>query len=189
MIRNTKYFIALIVGLTVFSGCKPKQIIQEKVITKFDSTKVIALNEELQKKTIEIEALKTDLARTKDEVSRLESESSTHTINYDTTAPLNPDGQYPKQSETITQSKILLDKTIKEMEAIKKDYAREVNNLELENKNLKTTIESLREENKNIKEETTPTTGFNFRLFFFGVLVGIVLIICIRMLLKRAKIM
>jgi hypothetical protein len=75
------------------------------------------------------------------------------------------------------------------MEAIKKDYAREVNNLELENKNLKTTIESLREENKNIKEETTPTTGFNFRLFFFGVLVGIVLIICIRMLLKRAKIM
>jgi hypothetical protein len=169
-------------------GCKPKQIIQEKVVTKIDSSQVITLKDELQKKTIEVELLKTDLERTRDENIRLQSEVSSHVINYDTEAQIKPDGQYPKANETITQSKYIYERTIKELEVLKQQYSKKVDSLIIVNKNLQQSIELVTNENKSLSEKTTPTTGFNFRLFFIGVIVGILICFILWLLSKRYNI-
>ncbi|MDD4439101.1 MAG: hypothetical protein PHS04_13885, partial [Tissierellia bacterium] len=152
--------------------------ITEKVVTTIDSSAVISLKNELHAKEIQVENLKTDFKRLSDENTRLMSEASTHTINYDTAAPVDPyTGKYPIASETITQSKSLLEKTIKEFEILKQEYNNEIYKLTQENQNLEYTLETLKEENHSLKEKITPTTCFNFKLFFAGMIFGIVLIL------------
>ena len=171
------------------TGCKPKQVISERIVTKVDSTAVTSLKMELQKKTIEVEVLKSDLERSREEISRLASESSSHVIDYDTTAPVNPQtGKYPILQETITNTKSQLDRTIKEMETLRQEYNRELNNLENEKSNLSITVETLRQENSELKKKITPTTGFNFRLFFIGFGVGILISVAGYFLFKYRKI-
>ena len=161
-------------------GCKPKQIITEKVVSTIDSTAVISLQNELHAKEIQLENLKTDFKRLYVDNTRLMSEASTHTINYDTAAPVDPyTGKYPIASETITQNKSLLEKTIKEFEILQQEYNNEIYKLTRENQNLEYTLESLKEENHSLKEKITPTTGFNFRLFLAGMIFGIVLRVCL----------
>ena len=175
----------LMIILLIIIGCKPKQIIQEKVVTKIDSSQVITLKDELQKKTIEAEILKTDLERTRDENIRLQSEVSSHVINYDTGAQIKPDGQYPIANETITQSKSIYENTIKQLEFLSQSYGKKVDSLITLNRNLQQSIELVTNENKSLSEKTTPTTGFNFRLFFIGVIVGILLCFILWLLSKR----
>ncbi|MFA5540560.1 MAG: hypothetical protein WC984_02700 [Bacteroidales bacterium] len=176
--RTTPVVLLLFTTLLFLVGCKPKQIITEKVVTKIDSTAVISLKNELHAKEIQVENLKTDFKRLSDENTRLMSESSSHTINYDTAAPVDPyTGKYPIASETITQSKSLLEKTIKEFEILKQEYNNEIYKLTQENQNLEYTLETLKEENHSLKEKITPTTCFNFKLFFAGMIFGIVLIL------------
>ena len=170
------------------TGCKPKQIITEKVITKVDSTAITSLKTELQRKAIEIEILKTDLERSRDEITRLASESSSHTINYDTTAPLNPEtGKYPIMQEIITNTKSQLDRTIKEMETLKQEHTSEVDSLTTISTDLEQKVEKLTKENSEMKTKITPTTGFNFKLFFCGMIAGsaISLLIVFRKKLSR----
>lgn len=176
--RTTPVVLLLFTTLLFLVGCKPKQIITEKVVSTTDSSAVISLKNELQTKEIQIENLKTDFKRLSDENTRLMSEASTHTINYDTAAPVVPHtGKYPIASETITQSKSLLEKTIKEFEILEQEYNNEIYKLTKENQNLEYTLEALKEENHSLKEKITPTTGFNFKLFFAGMIFGIVLIL------------
>jgi hypothetical protein len=85
-------------------------------------------------------------------------------------------GKYPIASETITQNKSLLDKTISEFEILKQEYNNQINKFARKNQNLEYTLEALKEENLSLKEKITSTTGFNFRLFFAGMIFGIVLI-------------
>ncbi|MDD3919265.1 MAG: hypothetical protein PHX52_01620 [Candidatus Pacebacteria bacterium] len=178
--RTAPVLLFLLTALLFLVGCKPKQIITEKVVTTIDSTAVISLKTELQAKEIQVENLKTDFKRLSDENSRLLSEASTHTINYDTTASVDPHtGKYPIASEKITQSKSLLEKTIKEFEFLKQEYNNEIYKLTQENQDLEYTLESLKNENRTLKEKITPTTGFYFKLFFAGVIFGIVLILII----------
>lgn len=159
-------------------GCKPKQIIQERTVYKVDSTAVTSLKSELQKKTIELQVATTDLERTREQNIKLQSDVSQHEINYDTNAQVDPQtGNYPKASETITESKSLYEKTVKEYETLILEYRREVESLTTENKNLEMTVATLKQENKDLKIKTTPTTGFNFRLFFAGVAAGILLVV------------
>jgi len=176
--RTTPVVLLLFTTLLFLVGCKPKQIITEKVVSTTDSSAVISLKNELQTKEIQIENLKTDFKRLSDENTRLMSEASSHTINYDTAAPVVPHtGKYPIASETITQSKSLLEKTIKEFEILEQEYNNEIYKLTKENQNLEYTLEALKEENHSLKEKITPTTGFNFKLFFAGMIFGIVLIL------------
>ncbi|QRX62885.1 hypothetical protein JS578_08250 [Dysgonomonadaceae bacterium zrk40] len=176
--RTTPVVLLLFTTLLFLVGCKPKQIITEKVVTKIDSTAVISLKNELHAKEIQVENLKTDFKRLSDENTRLMSEASTHTINYDTAAAVDPHtGKYPIASETITQSKSLLEKTIKEFEILEQEYNNEIYKLTRENQNLEFTLETLKEENHSLKEKITTTTGFNFKLFFAGMIFGIVLIL------------
>lgn len=176
--RTAALLLLLLATLLFLVGCKPKQIITEKVVTTIDSSAVISLKNELHAKEIQIETLKTNFKRLSDENSRLLSEASSHTINYDTAAPVDPHtGKYPIASETITQSKSLLEKTIKEFEILEQEYNNEIFKLTRENQNLDYTLEALKEENHSLKEKITPTSGFNFKLFFAGMIFGIVLIL------------
>ena len=176
--RTAALLLLLLATLLFLVGCKPKQIITEKVVTTIDSSAVISLKNELHAKEIQVENLQTDFKRLSDENTRLMSEASTHTVNYDTAAPVDPHtGKYPIASETITQSKSLLEKTIKEFEILEQEYNNEIFKLTRENQNLDYTLEALKEENHSLKEKITPTSGFNFKLFFAGMIFGIVLIL------------
>ena len=174
-------FVLLILG---FFGCKPQQIITEKTVTKIDSTSVLTLRNELQKKVVEVELLKTDLERKRDENTRLQSEASTHQINYDTDAPLKPDGTYPIASETKTESKSLYEKTVKEYEKKLSAYEKKTDSLISTITDLRTEVKVLTNENTELKSKETQTTGFNFRLFFIGVIVGMILIVVLIVLTK-----
>ena len=167
----------ILISFIAFS-CKPTQIIHERVITKTDSLAITKLSDELNLKTIEIINLKTDLKRIRDENSRLVSEVLNHVINYDTGAQVNPQtGQYPIASETITQSKSILEKTIKEQEVLIKEYNKEVDNLMLVKSDLTQEIKLLRDENTELKSKSVPS--FHLKSFLWGMLAGGLLLIAV----------
>lgn len=166
-------------------GCKPKQIIQERVVTKVDSTAVLSLQQQVSARNIVIEMMRSEIEATREENVRLQGEVSRHEINYDTEAPVSPEtGKYPIASEVITESRTTLEKSIKEFEILKQEYRKEAEALTQKNSNLELTIESLRDENRELRAKITPTTGFNFRLFFTGMGVGVVLMIALWLFLK-----
>ena len=171
------------------TGCKPKQIVTEKVVTKVDSSAIISLQQQVSARNILIEIMNADLQTIREENVRLQGKVSKHEINYDTAAPLKPDGTYPKASETITESRTTIEKKIEEFETLKQEYRREAESLTRKNENLELTIKTLREENKDLKEKITPTTGFNFRLFFWGVGVGALLFFVLLISLRRVRAM
>lgn len=179
-------WIILLAGiiLSFLSGCGSKKTITEKIVTKLDSTAILSLQAELSVKSKTIEWLQTDLERMKEENTRLLSESSSHTINYDTSAPVNPaTGEYPKSSETKTESKYLLENTLKEMETLKQEHRKEVETLEQINSNLEMAVQALRQENSDLITKTVP--GFSFKSFLWGIGVGAALLLMIILLLKR----
>ena len=191
MKRKTKqapWVILMILALVMSfaTGCKPKQIITEKVVVRVDSTAITDLKRDITRKDSLAESLMAQLERTRDEITRLESETSSHTIIYDTTAQVIPEtGRYPILQEIITSTKSQLDKTIKEMELQRQEYNRELNHLEQDRSNLTLTVTELREENRDLKAKITPTTGFNFRLFFYGVATGIAVIIALLLFIRH----
>lgn len=174
--------VILVATIAIFllTGCKPKQIIQERVVTKIDSTEVLFLKSELTKLTIENKTLKTDLERFREENIKLRSDVSKHEIKYNTDAPLKPDGTYPKASETITESKTEYEQTKKEYLKIIDELKKEVQEVTTKNINLDQEVKKITEENKELKSKTTPTTGFNFRLFGWGVLTGVILVLFVK---------
>jgi len=186
--KNIIWAIILTSVLIIFlaTGCKPKQIIQERTITKVDSSAVISLKSDLQKKTTEVEMLKSDLERTRDENSRLQEEVSKHEVEYDTSGPVNPQtGKPPVKKETTTVSKSMLERTVKDYEIKIAEYKKEAAALTIRNKNLEYEVNQLRDENRELKEKIVPTTGFNFRLFFYGVAAGIIAVIAILLFIKK----
>lgn len=179
--------VILLAGLIAFfaTGCKPKQIIQERVVTKVDSTAVLSLQQQVSARNILIEMMRSELQATREENILLQGEVSKHEINYDTDAPVIPEtGKYPIASEVITESRTLLEKSIKEFEILKQEYRKEVENLTQRNTNMEHTIKALKEENRDLKMKITPTTGFNFRLFFSGIGIGVLLCIAVWLFFK-----
>lgn len=178
MSKSTKHRIiaaaSVIAILQLLSGCKPNQLITEKVITRIDSTAVWKLEKELYKKELRITLLETDLKRAKDENLNLRSEISKHEIHYDTTAPVDTStGRPPVSAEIITISKSWMEKTIKEYETLIQQTSTENEALTTENTNLQLTVKTLVNENKELKEKTTAAGSTKFRLFFAGLITGI----------------
>lgn len=172
--------ITFIIFLFLLFSCKPKQIISERIVTKVDSTSVTLLNSELQKRLVEIEFLETELEHSRDEITRLTSESSSHTINYDTTAPVDPmTGKYPILQEIITTTKSQLDRTIKEMESLKQEHVKEVDSLTTVKTDLEQRVEKLAYENRELKKKIIPMTGFNFKIFIWGMILGAIITLII----------
>jgi Arc/MetJ-type ribon-helix-helix transcriptional regulator len=178
-----KIFPILIILLLI--GCKPKQIIQERVVTQVDSTAIVSLQQQVSARNIVIEMMRSEIEATREENVRLQGEVSKHEINYDTEAPVNPEtGKYPIASEVITESRTLLEKSIKEFEMLKQEYRKKAEALTQKNSNLELTIELLRDENRELKAKITPTTGFNFKLFLAGISTGMILIIVLGLFIK-----
>ncbi|OJV74669.1 MAG: hypothetical protein BGO34_00025 [Bacteroidia bacterium 44-10] len=192
MSKSTKHRIiaaALVIAiLQLLSGCKPNQLVTEKVITKIDSTAVWNLEKELHKKEIQITLLETDLKRAKDENINLSSEISKHEIHYDTSAPVDTaTGRPPVSSEIISISKSWMEKTIKEYETLIQQTSTENETLITENTNLQLMVKTLVNENKELKEKTTAAGSTKFRLFFFGLMAGILPCLIIYFVFQRVK--
>lgn len=172
------WFIILLCGLILFfaTGCKPKQVITEKTVTKVDSTAITQLRSELQQKTGEAESLQNELERRRDENSRLQEEVSKHEVEYDTSAPINPDtGKPPVKKETTTSSTSLLEKKLNESEKITAELQRENVSLQTKNTNLEYEVKQYRKIDAEYKSKRVPQTGFNFRLVFWSLVIGAIL--------------
>ena len=95
IIQVMKKIIPILIILLLI-GCKPKQIIQERVVTKVDSTAVLSLQQQVSARNIVIEMMRSEIEATREENVRLQGEVSKHEINYDTEAPVSPEtGKYP----------------------------------------------------------------------------------------------
>ena len=160
------------------TGCKPKQIVTEKVVTKVDSSAIISLQQQVSARNILIEIMNADLQTIREENVRLQGEVSKHEINYDTAAPLKPDGTYPKASETITESRTTIEKKIEEFETLKQEYRREAESLTSKNEYLELTIKTLREENRDLKEKNYSNNRIQFSLVFLGSWSWCIVIFC-----------
>lgn len=168
--------IILTLGLIIFfaTGCKPKQIFQEKTIYKTDSLAITKLRDSIYRYEVKVGILETDLERTRAENITLMSEVSRYERYYDTNKPIDPQtGKPPVSSEITTISKSQLEKNLKEYEKLFAEYRIENESLTRINRNQELIIESQREEIMDLEHKTTPTTGFNFRLFFWGMVAGI----------------
>lgn len=180
MSKSTKHRIiaaALVIAiLQLLSGCKPNQLVTEKVITKIDSTAVWNLEKELYNRELRITLLETDLKRAKDENINLRNEISKHEIYYDTSAPVDTaTGRPPVSSEITTINKSWIEKTMKESETLIQQTSTENETLTTENINLQLTVKTLVNENKELKDKITASVSTKFRLFFIGLMAGILL--------------
>jgi len=184
--KHRIWFAILLIGLIAFfaTGCKPQQIITERVVREVDSTEIAKLQTELQSKEKVIESLTTDLKRVREENVLLRSESSSHKIDYDTSGQINPEtGEYPKQSETITHSKTEYDRVVTENETLRKEFNREAEFYETKISNLELTVETLTQENSELKTKDVPR--FNFKSFLWGIGAGVALIILLTVFLRK----
>ena len=180
--------VILTLGLIIFfaTGCKPKQIIQEKIITKVDSSAVFSLQEQILSKSLSIENLQRELNKAREENNKLQEFIYKYEIYYDTSLPVIPEtGKPPISSEVITESKRFLENTIKELETINLEYRNEVNSLSLKNSNLELTVKALKEENRILKEKVIPTGGSKFSSFLWGIVIGAVLLLVVLILIKK----
>ena len=180
--------VILSAGLILFfaTGCKPKQVIQEKIIYKTDSLAITKLRDSLYRQEKKIAILEVDLLRTKEQNSKLTNEVSRYETYYDTSKPIVPEtGKPPVSSEITTISKSQLEKNLKEYEKLFAEYRIENESLTRINRNQELIIESQREEIMDLEQKTTPTTGFNIRLFLIGVGTGILLIILLLIFIRR----
>jgi len=173
--------IIIILIAVAFIGCKPKQVINDRYILTVDSTSIVTLKEVIAHQWSEIDRLKTTTERLREENSILLNETQQHEINYDTGGVIT-DGKYPISSETITTSKSVLERTIKEQENIIQEYKKEINSVTIKNSNLEYITESLRNEVKELKSKTTP--AFHFKSFLWGVGVGFIIMIALLLFLK-----
>lgn len=178
--------VILLAGLIAFfaTGCKPKEIITERTITKADSTAIWNLQMKLAQKEVQVSSLELELNKTKSENTRLNSEIFRLETLYDTSKPVDPStGKPPVQSEITTIAKSELERTIQEKETLIQEFRREVETLTTKNSNLELEVESLRQENSDLKSKAIP--AFNLKSFLWGMLTGAVLLLVLIFFLRR----
>ena len=187
--RIASLFLLLHITLLFLGGCRSKQTIIEKKSIKTDSTAIWSLKDSLYKKETQITNLQIDLQRLREENTRLLNETSAHLISYDTSAPVNPQtGKPPIASERFTVSKSILEQTKKEYETLLQTTSLETEFLTRQNRDLHLTVEKLTNENKQLTEKTN-STGFNLKLFLFGLVAGVILSVIIYFILRKFLLM
>lgn len=182
MKMKTKHITLIFALLLIIIGCKPKQIVKEHYTVVTDSTEVVNLTKQLQNKTDEVTTLKAEINKAREENTKLQSELTTHIINYDTTANLNPDGKYPISQEIISTSKQILEQKLQENETTIAEYKKEVANLMNENSVLEYQLKML-QESENKTETKTPKQTPKLKYILW--LIGIAILIYAGMKLKR----
>lgn len=177
--------IILILGLILFfaTGCKTKEIITERTITKADSTAIWKLQMELSQSELQVSTLELELNRSKSENTRLNSEIFRLETLYDTSKPIDPStGKPPVQSEITTITKSELERSIQEKETLIQEYRKEVETLTTKNGNLELEVESLKQENSDLKTKTVPS--FNLKSFLWGMAAGVMILLLLIFFLR-----
>lgn len=179
MKNKKQIFLAVMMLWTIvlflLSGCKPKRIISEKLVIETDSAAVLNLQDQLTEQKNINENLRLEIRRFAQENSKLQSEASTHTINYDTSAQVNPEtGKYPIANETISQRKSFLEKENKELKDVKAEDDRTIKSQQQLITNLEYIVEQYMKKEEESKLKTVPTAGFNFRLAMFSFAIGLI---------------
>lgn len=175
-----KLILVYVTVLAALTGCKPQQVVKERYVLHSDSSVVASLREELNQRTVEVMTLKTDINRMREENTRLQSEITTHVINYDTTAKVNPDGQYPKAQEIISTSKQKLERQLQENETIIKELNREVEALLTKNVNLEYELQQFKDIEGG-REVEPVKKNYWWRWLLAGFLSGCIVVVLIRL--------
>lgn len=168
-----KKYIAFFLLLALI-GCKPKQIINDRIVTETDSTAIWTLKEVIAQQWQEIDRFKATSDRLREENARLQSETQRHEINYDTKGEIK-DGKYPVSSEITTTSKSVYESKIKDQQNLIQEYDREVRSVTQRNLNLEYQLDHLKSELKELKSK--PVRSFHFKSFMYGIIAGIIIAI------------
>lgn len=184
--KQRVWCVILLIGLVAFfaTGCKPKEIITERTITKADSTAIWKLQMELSQKEVQVSDLKLELNKTKSENTRLNSEIYRLETLYDTSKPIDPStGKPPVSSEITTITKNELERTIQEKETIIQEFRKEVETLTAKNSNLELEVKNLKKENSDLKSKAIP--AFSLKSFLWGTAAGAILAILLMIFTQR----
>jgi|SRR5690554_3752215 len=181
--------LVLIITLLIY-GCKPNQIVTEKIYSQIDSSAVTIYESEISQKEALIASLQSDLNRFKEESINMKSEMFRLEFYYDTNAPIDTiTKKRPISSEIITINNNWLQNSIKEKEILLKEANIENVSLTTKNKNLQLTVDAIKKENRFLKEKTDSFSRFNYKILSAGMIVGILFYLIsykyIRKLIKR----
>ena len=179
-----KKYLLFISVILLFSGCKTKHSIRERVITQIDSTAVVILERELLNLVNENLNLRISIDKIRSENSMLSSVIEKHIIDYDILGEINEEtGKYPIAREEKSINTSVLQKEIKEKETLLQEAKIEIRNITSQNSLLKSETSFLKNENKDLKSKLT-TDAFSLKWFLYGILAGIVIAILIYLFIR-----
>lgn len=180
--RAIAYFVCIfLITLLLLFGCKPRQIVTERYIVKTDSSLIYTLKDEINQKTIEAISLKSDINRIREENTRLQSEITTHIINYDTNAQLKEDGKYPVAQEIISSTKQTLEKLLRDTQTELVEEQKLNNTLLIKISNLQYELESKTDIEGGRVVEPVKKRSTWWRWLIAGFLSGGIIVVLIRL--------
>ena len=158
----TKSFCVLILRLTLclslvsffvsLIGCKPAQVITERVLIKTDSTAILELKEDIEFKGNKIIMLESELKQIKEDVFHESSYLHRHEIIYETTSKIDSlTGKFPISSEIFSENTSIMERKQREYLNQLENTNIEMANLITKNSELKQTVERLHDEKRSVE--------------------------------------
>ena len=174
-LKNSRIMLFLFVInlLFVLGGCKPKQLVNEHVVNKLDSSAVWQLNDSIQIKEWQMSVLKSHLNRFIEDNFNLVSEMWKREIYYDTNAAIDSvSGRHPVLGEIVTTNIISVDKAKRDSLVFTRVDTIDKTNITTQNSNIGLMIDKSIDVNKHV--ETEPV--YKARLRYFLVFIVVVFI-------------
>ena len=160
----------------LLGGCKPKQLINEQVVAKMDSTSVLQMSDSLQTEERQTSVLRTYLNRFIEDNFNLQSEILKNEIYYDTSAQIDSlSGKHPILSEVVTTNIITLDRSHKDCEAMIRVDSIEKTSTSAINSNIGLKVEKVIDVNKTV--ETEPVRNFSLSYILTCVVIGLLIVL------------
>ena len=152
-------------------GCKPSQVITEKVFIKTDSTAVLELKEDIEYKGNKIIMLESELKQIKEDVFNESNYQHKHEIFYDTNSTINSlTGKFPISSEIISENSSVVERKQREYLNQLENTNIEIAELLTKNSELKQTVERLLDEKRSV--ETKVKRVLRVGWWVLGLVVG-----------------
>lgn len=168
--------IAFVVALLLLVGCKPRQVITERIVTRTDSAALQEWRDSLLLKEREISFLRTVVNRAREEIIHLGSVTRQHRIQYDTTLSVDSaTGRPPVASETITFTRSRLEKMTGDDETRQEEWSGVRESFAGEHRQQSLSVEKQTHEEKEWAEKS-PAPRRKPWLLWAGVVVAIVVL-------------
>ena len=152
MIKKLLLVFLLVFLFVSIIGCKPSQVITEKVFIKTDSTAVLELKEDIEYKGNKIIMLESELKQIKEDVFNESNYQHKHEIFYDTNSTINSlTGKFPISSEIISENSSVVERKQKEFLNQLENTNIEIAELLTKNSELKQTVERLLDEKRSVE--------------------------------------